>query len=132
MTIKQGVAWLRIAPALRALLAALLTVAWISPAMAQTDAAALSESLDWDMKRDRDGIQVFTATVPDSRHKAVRGTMQVAAPLKDFVALVLDTEACSDWAALCKESYVAARESDVPTWVSLRGSVDSGWCDRCE
>ena len=113
MTIKQGVAWLRIAPALSALLAALLTVAWISPAMAETDAAALSESLDWDMKRDRDGIQVFTATVPDSRHKAVRGTMQVAAPLKDFVALVLDTEACSDWAALCKESYVAARESDV-------------------
>lgn len=79
---------------------------------AEVDAIALSQSLDWEQKLDRDGIQVFTAEVPSSPHRAVRSTMQIETPLAELVALVLDLDACPRWAALCKESYVMEQQSD--------------------
>lgn len=81
-------------------------------ALAEIDVKALSESLEWELKRDKDGVRVYTAPVPNSANAAVRSTMQVDTPLKELVALVLDTSACPSWAALCKESNIPQRSSD--------------------
>ena len=63
--------------------------------------------LEWKLERDRDGITVYTAPVEGSKNKAVRAEMTVDNTISELAALVLDTDACPKWAALCKESYVA-------------------------
>ena len=97
--------------AMMAYLTSALLILTSSLAVAQPDTRAISSSLNWKLKRDKDGVRVYTAPVPDSKHAAVRGTMEVATPIKELVALILDTDACSEWAALCKESFVADRRS---------------------
>ncbi|MEO0438470.1 MAG: START domain-containing protein [Pseudomonadota bacterium] len=93
-------------------LTALFPIALATVARAEIDTHALAQSLEWKLRRDEDGIRVFTADVPDSKHAAVRSEMHVATPLRELVALVLDTSACSSWAALCKESTIPQRSSD--------------------
>lgn len=92
--------------------AALVMLSLGTLAQAEIDTRALAQSLEWKLRREDDGIRVFTADVPDSKHAAVRSTMEVKTPLRELVALVLDTSACSTWAALCKESSIPKRRSD--------------------
>lgn len=67
----------------------------------------------WDLKRDRDGIQVFTRKVDGSPYDAVRAEMLVEeVRLSSMVALILDAEACPQWADRCSESYVHEHISD--------------------
>ena len=71
----------------------------------------------WELKRDRDGIQVYTRSVEGSKHKAVKAEMLVEASLNELVGLVMDTSACPDWAALCKVSEVAEQVSETELYV---------------
>ena len=71
----------------------------------------------WELKRDRDGIQVYTRKVEGSKFKAVRAVMEVEASLNQLVGLVQDTTACPDWASLCKEARVVERLSDTDMYV---------------
>lgn len=78
---------------------------------------------EWQLRRDKDGIQVYTRAVEGSANKEVRSEMIVPNPLNELVGLVVDTEACPDWAALCKESFVAEsvspREAFIYTYNDL-------------
>lgn len=77
-------------------------------AIAQQD----SES-DWILKRDRDGIQVYTRKVEGSPYDAVRAEMLVDnVRISSMAALILDAEACPQWADRCAESYVHEHISD--------------------
>ena len=60
---------------------------------------------DWELKRDKDGIKVFTRKVEGSSHDAVRAEMVMNGQLNAAVALVRDSAACPEWAELCKEAY---------------------------
>lgn len=73
--------------------------------------------LDWELRRDRSGIQVYTAVVEGSKHKAVRATMTIDKPANELVGLVMDPDACPEWAALCKESFVANTVSPTELFV---------------
>ena len=79
--------------------------------------AELGDDLTWELARDRDDIQVYTASVPDSKHKAVRAVMTIPNNVRELVALVMDTDACPDWAALCKESRVAEMVSPTEAYI---------------
>ena len=82
--------------------------------------AQLSESnYDWKLKRDKDGVQIYTSVVEDSSYKAVRGKMLVEAPLTALVALVEDLPRCSEWAALCKTARVEKRVSPTESYVYI-------------
>lgn len=63
-----------------------------------------AEDHDWDLKRDRDGVQVYTRDVEGSKFKSVKSTMMVETSLGALVALVRDSAACRDWAAHCKKA----------------------------
>jgi len=53
----------------------------------------------WALKRDKDDIQVYTASVEGSKHKAVRTVMRLeGTSLHALTALVQDAAACSEWA----------------------------------
>lgn len=79
--------------------------------------AALAGENDWELKRDSDGIQVYTRDVPDSKYKAVKGTMTITAPLGAAVALIRDTSACAKVASLCKVSWIHKTVSETELYV---------------
>jgi len=70
----------------------------------------LIEKSDWELQRDRDGIQIYTRAVEGSPYDAVRSvTVLDDVRLSALVALVEDTDACPEWADRCAESYVFKR-----------------------
>ena len=97
------------------------------------DAETEGEANGWSLKRDKDGIQVFTRDVEDSKFDEVRGVMVIEARLESVVALIRDGEACPDWADLCEESIILEEVSeteyygynlnDVPWPVSDRDAI---------
>jgi hypothetical protein len=66
----------------------------------------------WELKRDNDGIQIYTKSLTGSKFKAVKAEMELAVPTRELVALVMDTEACPEWAALCKASEIVQQTSE--------------------
>ena len=63
--------------------------------------SAVANDDDWVLERDRDGIQVYTRVVEESDFKAIKSVMTITASLGELVALVRDSAACPQWAALC-------------------------------
>ena len=78
---------------------------------------AESADTEWELRRDRDGVQVYTRAVEGSSHKAVQATMTVPYKVSELVALVMDVNACPKWAALCKESRVAESVSPAEAYI---------------
>lgn len=85
--------------------AVLLSVSSVSMAQAPADT-------DWEIKKDQDGIQIYTRSVAGSRFKAVRSVMMSDFRLASVVALIRDNSACTRWADLCKESRVLEEISE--------------------
>lgn len=83
----------------------------------QTGAFSVYASENWDLKKDRDGIQIYTRKVEGSPFKAVRGVTRVNARLSSLVALVRDARACPDWADRCGESWVHEKISETEEYV---------------
>ncbi|NND81999.1 MAG: hypothetical protein HKN50_06175 [Gammaproteobacteria bacterium] len=71
----------------------------------------------WELKRDKDGIQIFTSVVPDSPYKAVKAVTTANASVRSAVALVMDFGACSKWAEYCKKSYVLEQQDPFTAYV---------------
>ena len=62
-----------------------------------------AEETAWELRRDRDGIQVFTRAVEGSPYDAVMATTVVQnVRLASLVALIEDFEACTEWADMKK------------------------------
>ena len=85
---------------------------------------------EWVEKRDRDGIRVFTSSVPDSPFKAVRGEMVVKASVAQLVALVNDLPRCPDWADLCEKSELLERISEQERIVHIHNNIPFPVKDR--
>jgi len=74
-------------------------------------------SYKWELKKDKNGIQVYTRDVEGSKFKQVRSVMQTDFRLQSVVALIQDGEACPRWADLCKESRVVETISETEFYV---------------
>ncbi len=86
---------------------------------------------DWKLRKDKDGIQVYTKNIEGSAHAAVRSTTIInGVTLASFVALINDAEACSDWADKCAESYVHERVSDTELFVYTHNDLPFPVKDR--
>ena len=93
-------------------------------------AASFADEYAWEEKRDQEGIQVYTRSVEGSKNKAVKATTKVDATIGELVALVMDSSACPDWAALCKESRVVEQVSDAELYVYTINDVPWPVSDR--
>ena len=110
----------------------LLLVALLICTSTQTVSADLFD-IEWELKRDKDAIQIYTGDVAGSKFKAVKAIMELDTTLAELVALVRDAKACSDWADLCKKAehveILSATEmfvytlNDLPWPVSDRDAV---------
>ena len=82
-------------------------------AMCASNTLFAAEEPGWELRRDRDGIQVHTRPVEGSPYDAVRTTTRMTGVrLSSLVALIEDASACTDWADSCAESYLFERLSD--------------------
>lgn len=79
--------------------------------------AAFASGNDWELKRDGNDIKVYIRDVVGSKFKAVKATTTVTAPLSAAVALIRDTSACPQVAALCKKSWVHETVSETELYV---------------
>jgi hypothetical protein len=89
-----------------------------------------SES-EWELERDREGIQVFTRPVEGSPYKEVRSVSQIeGVSLTSLVALIEDAEACPRWADKCAESYLVERLSETESLVYTHNDMPFPITDR--
>ncbi len=96
----------------------LLMMSWCTASVSAT-----TEDNGWELKRQQEGISVFTRKVDGSKHRAIRAEMVIPQSPRAAAALVRDTKACSRWAALCKESYVFDRVSSSEAYVYTYNDV---------
>ena len=85
----------------------------------------------WELKRDRDGIRVYTRAVEGSPYDAVRAVAEVSGVrLSSMVALIEDAEACSDWADRCADSYLVEQLSETESLVYTHNDLPFPVKDR--
>ncbi len=65
----------------------------------------------WELKKDKDGIKVYTGSIPNSNIKAVKVVCIVNASLSQLTALLLDTKAHEQWVYNTKTSYLVKQVS---------------------
>lgn len=86
---------------------------------------------EWELRKDEDGIQVYTRSVDGSPYKAVKATTVLGSvTLASLVALIEDAEACPNWADKCAESFVHERVSDTEAYVYTHNSMPFPVKDR--
>jgi hypothetical protein len=73
---------------------------------------AVAQTSAWELKRDLEGIKVFTRSVDGSPFKEVRSESTITGvTLNSLVALIEDAQACPNWADKCAQSYLVERTS---------------------
>jgi len=63
----------------------------------------------WKEVLNENGIQVFSGLVPGSPYRAAKAQMTIKGGVSSLVAMLEDTQNCSNWASLCKEVAVIER-----------------------
>ena len=108
------------------------TALWLlcSCSLAAAAAAPAAEEAAWRLEREADGIRVWTRPVADSRHRAIRARMIVAAPLEKIVGILRDTDACRDWARYCAEARVHERLGEAEAYVYTLNDMPWPLADR--
>lgn len=66
---------------------------------------------EWNLEKDKDGIQVFTSAVAGSDYKAFRGETIINAELNQLMALLDDTEGFVHWMFNCKSPKLLYKAS---------------------
>ena len=92
--------------------------------------SAQAETYDWQLKRDRDGIQVYTCKVAGSSFKAVKAVTEIDVSLSSVVALLRDAQACPKWADRCGQSYVYEQVDTMEEYIYTRNAMPWPISDR--
>jgi len=88
------------------------------------------DKYQWKLKKDSSGVQVFTAKVPDSKHRAVSAVTVIEAQAESVAAMIMDLKNCSQWAPLCKQAYVQERISATENYVYSLNDIPFPGVDR--
>ncbi len=86
---------------------ALLIVLLQSQATAEDESQSISAS--WELRKDKSGIQVYSRKLPESKYRQFKGTVEVNASIPSSLALLDDTDACSQWVHRCESSKTLKR-----------------------
>lgn len=79
--------------------------------------------VEWRLETESDGISVWTRPVEGSNHRAVRARMVVETSIMELVALIRDTQACSEWAEFCATSHVHESVSETEAYIYTRNNL---------
>lgn len=84
-----------------------------------------AEEDEWVLRKEKNGIKVFTRKTLESKIKELRMTFQTKATLSNIISLLNDTEAYEDWIYRFKESTIL-EQNDVQNSIYY-GSLDFPW-----
>jgi hypothetical protein len=85
---------------------------------------------DWNIKKDQDGIAIYTSKVPGSKYHAFKSVMLVSGTASSLVSLVQDTSTCSQWVDLCTEARIHSRISETDYYVYSYNDIPFPASDR--
>jgi hypothetical protein len=94
--------------------------------------AGVAQAEDWQVAKDKDGIQVSLSDIAGSKYKAYRGVTLIKAPLAKIRALQEDAAGACAWIHECKQQKLLKHEGDdawtytqfnTPIMVTPRDSV---------
>jgi hypothetical protein len=92
---------------------------------------AVAQTSAWELKRDLEGIKVFTRSVDGSPFKEVRSESTITGvTLNSLVALIEDAQACPNWADKCAQSYLVERTSATQSLVYTHNDMPFPVSDR--
>lgn len=74
--------------------------------------SATAQEPEWELRKDKDGIQVYVREATDSPFKELKIKFSVQATMSAVVALLQDIEAIPDWVYKCEEGYVVEKIND--------------------
>jgi hypothetical protein len=80
---------------------------------------------DWKLKTDKDGINIFTRTFPDSKFKAIKVEVELDATLSQMVAVVMDVNTGAEWVYSTKSSVLLKQVS--PSELYYYSEVSIPW-----
>lgn len=63
-----------------------------------------SETAEWDLKRDKDGVRIYSIQVSNSDFEAFKAVTVLDAPLQNVMAVMADPESCIEWVHGCVHS----------------------------
>lgn len=84
----------------------------------------------WEKSIDKQGIRVFSSKVSGSAYRAVKAEMLIEGEVNSLVAMLEDTDNCSNWASLCKEASVIKKISKDEYLVYILNAVTFPVSDR--
>ena len=88
------------------------------------DSSIVHADGEWRLRKDEDNIQVYTRNVDSSPFDAVRTvTVMQDVRLSALAALIIDAEACANWASRCVESYIYQRLSETDAYVYTHSNM---------
>lgn len=88
-------------------------------------------SEDWDLRKNKKDVQVYTRKVEGAAIKAAKVEVVVEGySLSSLVSLLMDVEACPEWADRCAESYVHEKLSDTESYVYIHNAMPYPIRDR--
>lgn len=67
----------------------------------------------WELVKEKDGIEIFTRTNTISSFKEFKATMEIQAGVNDFLAVLYDVEGLPDWGYSVKEAKLLERSDDL-------------------
>jgi len=79
---------------------------------------------DWDLRRERDGIEVYTAPVAGSDFNAFRAVTELCAEVPELIALIHDVDAFPEWLADTEEAQLIERTD---AWQRHHVVSDTPW-----
>jgi len=85
----------------------------------------LNAQVNWDLKKDKDDIKVYTGNSPNSSFKSVKVTTVLTGTLSQLTALLLDVDAHKDWVYSTKYSYLVKQLS--PSEQIYYSEIDLPW-----
>lgn len=75
--------------------------------------SGLTGQEQWELIKDKEGVQVFTRANTVSSFKEFKASMQIEAEVNEFLAVLYDVEGLADWAYNIKESKLLNRPDDL-------------------
>ncbi len=84
----------------------------------------------WEKSIDKQGVRVFSSKVSGSAYRAVKAEMLIDGEVSNLVAMLEDTDNCSNWASLCKEALVVKEISETEYFVYILNAVTFPVADR--
>jgi hypothetical protein len=81
---------------------ALMTIVHSIPVSAQDD---------WKLQKDKDGIKIYSAEVPDSKIRAIKVVANYEATPGEIADIVMDINTATEWVSHLKSSYLVKRLS---------------------